>query len=223
MLQLVAVNLYGFHSSELGYMMSCRSQTPLALCPYARADPSHLSSAAPPPVTFLVRALFLTLAFPRVIKAGRRLLTPKPKTLKKASSSSSSITLPADNNAAADSSGLSKHQNLAEYEHHPEVDGPEDHPWVEPVDVLHGSTFDLRFLKGSLLLDGILTGCCLFCSRSWHIYLGESPSSAALAQAALADRACAPLSSRRHHPARLRHVARVQGRHSRDGQAERAL
>lgn len=122
-------------------------------------------------LSFLVRAIFLTLLFPVIISVGRRLLTPKPTS--PTSSSSSSITLPVEGNQPG-SSGLSKHQNLAEYSTRPEEDGPEDIQWEQPVDVLHGATFDLRFLKASLFLDGLLTGCCLLISKGWHVYLGGS-------------------------------------------------
>jgi len=145
MLQLVALNIFDFRSTDLGFLMSA---------------------------TFAVRALFLTTLFPLIISSGRRWLTPKlyPPP---ASSASSSITLPAETRSS-ESSALVKHQDLAAYEPHPEEDGPEDHPWPAPVDVPHGSLFDLRFLKSSLLLDGLLTGCCFFFTKSWHVYLGAS-------------------------------------------------
>lgn len=140
----VATNIYSFMPTELGLMMS---------------------------LSFLVRAIFLTLLFPVIISVGRRFLTPKPTS--PTSSSSSSITLPVEGTQPG-SSGLSKHQHLAEYSTRPEEDGPEDIQWEQPVDILHGATFDLRFLKASLFLDGLLTGCCLLISKGWHVYLGES-------------------------------------------------
>lgn len=145
MLQLVALNVFDFRSTDLGFLMSA---------------------------TFAVRALFLTTLFPIIISRGRRWLTtnqaPPP-----VSSVSSSIAPPGEPNHPG-SIAVAKHQVLAAYEAHPEQDGPDEHPWMGPVDVLHGSTFDLRFLKSSLLLDGLLTGCCFFFSKSWHVYLGAS-------------------------------------------------
>lgn len=41
----------------------------------------------------------------------------------------------------------------------------------KPTDEGHGSHFDLAFVRWSMILDGILTGSCVFATQGWQMYV----------------------------------------------------
>lgn len=119
MLQLTATNRYDFKPAQNGYLMS-------------------LNSAS--------RALFLTLAFPRIIASGRRWYavrrTATPTSLSSTTTPSPTPTLidagelPSTAEAFEPASGLQ------------ELEEPVNLPIsMAPTDAAHGSAFDLIFLK----------------------------------------------------------------------------
>ena len=44
---------------------------------------------------------------------------------------------------------------------------------VKPSADVNERAFDLEFVRWSMVLDGVLTGACVFATRGWHMYLGE--------------------------------------------------
>lgn len=112
-------------------------------------------------LTSASRGAFLTLVFPRLITAGRRLFT-KP-------------------NAPPPSPPVEVVEPLpttpADFEPLPavpEAPAEEPTPPPKPTDAAHGSHFDLAFLRSSLVIDALLTGGASFINQGWHIYAGES-------------------------------------------------
>lgn len=131
MLQLHATNQYGFGASENGYLMS---------------------------TTAIIRAVFLTLMFPRIIAAGRKwygrksaISTEDAKHLGDRDDHVPAAQVPAPAGVAAAST-----QTLP----------------VKATDEVHGSHFDLAFVRGSMVLDGVLTGLTgLLATKGWHMYI----------------------------------------------------
>ncbi|KAF7300105.1 hypothetical protein MKEN_01333700 [Mycena kentingensis (nom. inval.)] len=152
MLQLTATNQYQYKTAENGYLMASLS---------------------------ISRALFLTFAFPYIIKVGRRWYSSWDNHSRSASpqSSASEGTL-VDIEAVIPSSAEGGDAPLPE-----EAAAP-----VAPAatDKRHGSQFDLVFLRWScafspplsltpplterrMVVDALLTSLVAFSSRSWHI------------------------------------------------------
>jgi hypothetical protein len=107
-----------------------------------------------------MRAAFLILLFPRIISWGRRwtMASNSGNTGKYEDHDDTSCaqlaTNPEDLEAPIGS--------FAEEEPVPAIEPRED----------EGTTFDLFFLRISLVADGLLTMCAAFATKSWHIYLG---------------------------------------------------
>ncbi|KAL1405594.1 hypothetical protein Q8F55_009233 [Vanrija albida] len=148
-LQLVGTNAFGFTPDTSGLMMSC---------------------------TQLVQAGFLSLAFPRIIAAGRRWYASPAAPSPPPSSASSTRTLtdpvdPTDPDQAElpDAAGA------------PLLDEPQ-----QPTDAAHGSAFDLAFLRRSILVASILTSAVSFSNKWWHLYIAAAvlPFSSGTAPAA---------------------------------------
>ncbi|KAF7300100.1 hypothetical protein MKEN_01333200 [Mycena kentingensis (nom. inval.)] len=135
MLQLTATNQYQYKTAENGYLMASLSVS---------------------------RALFLTFAFPRIIKAGRRWYSSSDSHSRSASPqpSASEDTL-VDIEAVIPSSAEGGDAPLPE-----EAAAPVAPP---ATDKIHGSRFDLVFLQWSMVVDALLTSLVAFSSRSWHI------------------------------------------------------
>lgn len=114
--------------------------------------------------TSISRALFLTLAFPRIIKRGRQYFT------KPSASPPSSPAEPAtlDDNPIPTAPDMFEPATAI-----PETQEPT--PVPKPTDVAHGSHFDLAFLRGSLVLDALLTAGASLMSEGRHVYVGASP------------------------------------------------
>lgn len=45
---------------------------------------------------------------------------------------------------------------------------------VKPTDAVHGSHFDLVFVRWSMVLDGFLTGLFVFANQGWHMYVAAA-------------------------------------------------
>lgn len=105
-----------------------------------------------------MRAAFLIFLFPRIISGGRKWYMarerkrdgegPKPR------QSSRLATNPEELEAPVGSLAEEEPVSSGEAE-----DG-------------EGTAFDLFFLRISLVVDGVLTMCAAFATKSWHIYLG---------------------------------------------------
>lgn len=109
----------------------------------------------------LLRALFLTIFFPRIIASGRKLYTAK------------NISPPPTPPIQAIPTTIESFEPLPLLETQEPIIPP------SPTNTLHGSQFDLVFLRSSMLVDAILTGLCYFIDSGWQMYLGKSftPSS----------------------------------------------
>lgn len=103
----------------------------------------------------LTRGLFLSFAFPKVIASGRRKYSSTARMITK--DSSDSIVIPV---APKDFEAISALQG----EQEPAT-------LLKPSPAGEDVTFDLLFLKWSLVVDGILTGATAFSTTGWHIYL----------------------------------------------------
>lgn len=152
-LQLVGTNAFGFTPDTSGLMMSC---------------------------TQLVQAGFLSLAFPRIIAAGRRwYAAPAHKPCiapSSASSASSTRTLTDD---AVDPANPDQAELDAAGSTLPDTP-------AKPTDAAHGSAFDLAFLRRSILVAAILTSAVSFSNKWWHLYVAAAvlPFSSGTAPAA---------------------------------------
>lgn len=107
-----------------------------------------------------MRATFLILIFPRIINSGRKwYLAHESRSVPLTNESSPSprfVTNPEELEAPIGS--------LAEEEPIAPREVKED----------EGTAFDLFFLRISLVVDGVLTMCAAFATKSWHIYLGKA-------------------------------------------------
>lgn len=101
----------------------------------------------------LIRAFFLVVLFPRIIKGGRRFLS-SPRSLPPSPPSQPTITpLPVE---------------ASEFDppHIPdEVFEPVAAP--KPTTLSHGSAFDLHFLRISLILDGLITSAVALSTKGF--------------------------------------------------------
>lgn len=104
----------------------------------------------------LLRALFLTIFFPRIIASGRKLYTPK------------NISPPPTPPIQPIPTTIESFEPL------PLLETQE--PIIPPstTTALHGAHFDLVFLRSSMLVDAILTGMCYFIDSGWQMYLGKT-------------------------------------------------
>lgn len=133
LLQMYATDAFGFTPNENGWLIS---------------------------VNCLVRGLFLTLAFPVIISAGRKWLDKRSKSKHSAPGShfKGSDYLP------------STPAHLASV---PGVDNDETEPIDPPPPSTETETydFDLFYIKLSLIADGILTAGATFTNQGWQMYV----------------------------------------------------
>ncbi|SGY20026.1 BQ5605_C017g08440 [Microbotryum silenes-dioicae] len=109
-------------------------------------------------LTAVSRAAFLTFAFPRAIARGRIWLSgPKVEP----TSPSAPTRPPQAPTQAKDLEPLSLNPDEL----------TESAPVPEPTDQVHGSRFDLFFLRMSMLVDACLTACVTSTTLGWHVYL----------------------------------------------------
>ncbi|TXT04284.1 hypothetical protein VHUM_04171 [Vanrija humicola] len=140
-LQLISQNVFGFKPDASGFMIT---------------------------TTQLTRAFFLTVCFPRIIRWGRRWVASADS----APPSETPTPRPSSPVPAAEH----HHPELLEQAEIPDPITGEPHvelelPAVEAADSKRlASAFDLYFLRGSILLDSLLTGSVTFATERWHLY-----------------------------------------------------
>ena len=135
LLQMYATDVFQFGTTENGYLISLNS---------------------------LIRGLFLTFAFPRIITAGRTWLDKRNRP-KDAESGATSPTL------TASSDPITEQSQITEVEAIENVDEPIE--GQKPADERETFQFDLQFTKYSLIVDGILTGAASLVTQGWQMYL----------------------------------------------------
>lgn len=129
LLQMYATTAFGFGTSANGYLIFMYSS---------------------------LRGLYLSLAFPRIIKVGRRWLHPP-------NGEATKMEIAASEPAGTSPSGI-------------EIADPMDAE-IEPLnppqreDEEETFAFDLLYARCSLLVDGVLTGLCVFVSEGWQMYI----------------------------------------------------
>ncbi|KAF7334969.1 hypothetical protein MVEN_02246900 [Mycena venus] len=137
MLQLTATNQYGFKPGDNGFLMSSNA---------------------------LSRAAFLTLAFPRIIAYGRKILS-------RSTTAVSPVPPPLENETAglpSDPTSIEPHEvTSGENVTESPVNLQDAMP---PTDKTHGSAFDLEFLRYSMVVDAGLVALLVFSSNSAHIW-----------------------------------------------------
>jgi hypothetical protein len=111
-------------------------------------------------LTLIVKAFFLSVCFPVIISRGRRWL--------------SGDAAPASTPPTPNSPLLEHPEHPSEAEIPDAAGGPISDTAPPLVDARHGATFDLLFLRYSILLDGILTSMVTFAAAPWHMYLAAS-------------------------------------------------
>lgn len=107
----------------------------------------------------LLRALFLTVLFPRIIASGRKLYTSSSKP------STPTSTPPIE----------SIPTSISSFEPLPitqEIQEPIQLPSL--TNLTHGSQFDLVFLRSSMLLDAVLTTLCFFITSGYQLYIAAA-------------------------------------------------
>jgi Major Facilitator Superfamily len=129
LLQMYSTEAFQFGTTENGYLISLHS---------------------------LVRGLFLTLAFPKIISAGREWVSDSKKS-KDCLSLSQNTPSPEYPPAAAAVQAMEN----------------DEEPLVQPKrdDEEETFAFDLVFTEYSLIADGILTGAASFAAQGWQLYL----------------------------------------------------
>ncbi len=147
MLQLVATNLYGFKTAQNGYLMSCFA---------------------------IVRAGFLTLAFPKIIKHGRAWYSGSVKPATAGGEVPTDATKAKDGAVVTVASTASRSPSPEEGAQAAVTD--DETPVVKQVAPKQDTAFDLLFLRGSILVDAAMTCLVTFSSKGWHMYAGESDS-----------------------------------------------
>lgn len=108
----------------------------------------------------LIRGLFLIFAFPRIISWGRKRHAQASMLDEERVNSEGAASVPTLPTSPEDFEAMPALQS-------------EQEPTAAPkIDVREGDvTFDLLFLKCSLVADGLLTGLAAFSRQGWHIYL----------------------------------------------------
>ncbi|GAA5934400.1 hypothetical protein JCM1841_000912 [Sporobolomyces salmonicolor] len=151
LLQLISTNAFGFKPTANGNLMS---------------------------LVALSRAGFLTFLFPRIIAAGRSWYTPTFSSPSPAPASPSAIPphaaqpAPPDDPASALSDLPTTFGEIEPVAPLIQTDTIQEPPKVPSgTDELHGSRFDLTFLRGSMVVDALLTGSVGFAREGWHMYL----------------------------------------------------
>ncbi|KAF9734169.1 hypothetical protein PMIN03_011468 [Paraphaeosphaeria minitans] len=129
LLQMYATTAFGFGTSANGYLIFIYSS---------------------------LRGLYLSLAFPRIIKIGRRWLQPLNGEATKIETAASEATGTSPNGIEIADPMDAETEPL----NPPQRDNEEE-----------TYAFDLLYARCSLLMDGILTGLCVFVSEGWQMYI----------------------------------------------------
>ncbi|KAJ4302797.1 hypothetical protein N0V90_001688 [Kalmusia sp. IMI 367209] len=105
-----------------------------------------------------LRGLYLSLIFPRIIATGRRWLQPRndeaPKTETETATQEAVGTSPNEIEIADPMDAETEPLNPPERKNEQET-----------------FAFDLLYARASILVDGILTGLCVFVSEGWQMYI----------------------------------------------------
>ncbi len=133
LLQMYATDVYEFGTTENGYLISLNS---------------------------FIRGLFLMLAFPRIISAGRKWLAIR---------SSSKDTEGCTPQSSAVPDLPNKPNDFTAIEAMGDAEEPEEVP--KSRDEKETFAFDLLYTRYSLLADAILTGTASFINKGWQMYL----------------------------------------------------
>ena len=135
LLQMYSTDILEFSTSQNGYLISLNS---------------------------LIRGLFLTLAFPRVISAGRAWLDRRHG-VKKTDNSSEEAPATEVEAAPPEYPG----QDDIAVEAMGSEEEPREQPKADEKETFH---FDLMFTKYSLIADGLITGLGTFVTHGWQIF-----------------------------------------------------
>ena len=133
LLQMYSTDVFGFGTTENSYLVSMHA---------------------------LIRGLFLTLAFPRIISNGRYWIENKDKLRKTniaASKNSSIPDIPTRPNEIPAPTAVDQEEEPIQP---PKLSGMQE-----------TFEFDLFFTKISLLTDGVLTGLASFVGQGWQLYV----------------------------------------------------
>jgi MFS family permease len=133
LLQMYSTDVFGFGTRENGFLISLNS---------------------------MLRAVFLTFLFPRIIAFGRKKVSRRQEPKTAVSSAPSGVATPVD---VTDPNEIET-ADAMDNEQEP-LQPLKRHSMQETFD------FDLIFARYSLLLDGILTGAATFIRQGWQIYL----------------------------------------------------
>lgn len=109
----------------------------------------------------LIRGVFLMFMFPKMIDLGRRWfasMASRPHHESSVADQLEPATIPTH---AEDLDPLPGLMNAEEPRNAPPEEEDED------------STFDLSFLRWSLVVDGIVTSISAWATKGWHMYLGK--------------------------------------------------
>jgi hypothetical protein len=131
LLQMYATDVFGFGTKRNSYLVA-----------------SHQ----------FLRGLYLTAAFPRIIKLGRGLM-------EKREDAATKTTASATTSGTATPSEQAQLVNAMQDEEQEDVDPPRRADEHETFD------FDLIYTRASILIDGILTAGAAFVSEGWQMYL----------------------------------------------------
>lgn len=117
-----------------------------------------------------VRSLFLILLFPPAINIGRRLWSGA--TAAEAADAAPPRREDSDGSSTAHDDDLPTSPREFDVSSLPGDPEPIKPPPPSNSDTGNVYTFDLVFLRWSLVVDGALTTIAAFATKPWHIYLG---------------------------------------------------
>lgn len=155
-IQLYATSAFNFHPTQVRVISSSRD---------GRTADRLYQNGYLMAINFLTRGLFLSIAFPKIIDAGRQWFNSRSRLKTMGSEAANSPAL-------EEFAGLVS--TLEQERPKPNSTDPAESA-CQVANVGSRTSFDLFFLKASLLLDAILTASAAFSRRPWHIYLGETP------------------------------------------------
>ena len=104
-------------------------------------------------MTLIIRSLFLTIAFPRIISRGRAWVT---RDLRDGDLISKTPAAFPDAEADPETAQLTGGET------------------VQPTNESHGANFDLEFLRYSILTDAFLTSGVLLVKQSWQMFVAAA-------------------------------------------------
>lgn len=113
----------------------------------------------------LIRGVFLMFIFPHLIDAGRRWFAK--------SSTPTHAHFDHEQERLIQESGEVLPANPDEVEPVPGLMNAEEPTKPHPEEEDEDSTFDLFFLRWSLVVDGVVTSISAWATQGWHMYLGE--------------------------------------------------